>query len=467
MYLTSRKKIGRSLVWFSVFAVTCMLCACSSSVTDPTFSKTPTESNTLQGPSPVIETCGLYTVQFFPQYAQYWKDCGIDTIQLVASGMDMSEDEEALNLYMTSLENQVKDAKAMGFQVYIVLLSNFRAVEEGESWYQALFDIADEQEMNKRLAVLERTVEACKQADGFTVFAADPGGYTNLKAQSTVNNFVYLCKEFIKVIRAGAPQAKININPWSVTSFETPMKYPGYVDFWEAESRLTAAILELENFIGADIGIEFSCHNYYRPLAIRLYQQVYGDNYDIPVYPTQTDVMVLYNNGCTRRWAWPYFLLDECDDGDGAGAGVQLETRYIYRLIQQLRQAGINGIIGNWTADGHFNRALNTYAFARMCADSTLTPQAVIREYAAKNVTAETVDTFAQILYFIENHSNWHQKMPESHQMAALETSVQSAQQALELLDTVQPLQQAQGVAEAPTEYMERVRMRLLAIASN
>lgn len=450
----------------SFLAIACLLCTCCSPVTGPTSSPKDPVSNPLPGPTPDIEMCGLYTVQFFPQYAPFWKACGIDTIQLVGSGMEMSADEEALSIYLNALGNQVNDAKNMGFNVYVTLLSNFRAAEEGEGWYEALFDVADEKEMNKRLDVLRRTVEVCKNADGFNIIAGDPGGYTNLKASSTVANFVYLCKEFIRIIRAEAPSAKININPWSVTSFETPMKYPGYVNFWEAESRMTAAMIELQNFIGADVGIEFPCHNYYRPLAIRLYEQTYGDNYTIPVYPTQADVTALYNKGCDRRWAWPYFLLDECDDGDGAGAGVQLETRYIYQLITQLRQAGINGITGNWTAAGHFNRALNVYAFARMCQDETLTPEAVIREYAAKNVTPETVDTFADILRFIENHSNWHNKMPESHQLEDLSTSFADADAALRALDTVVALEQGDATAESPADYLVRVRSRLQAIAT-
>lgn len=431
----------------------CLSCGCAA---------TPTPSApSVNEPAKGIEMCGLYTVQFYPQYAPFWKACGIDTIQLVGSGMDMSGDEQQLSIYINALGNQVNSAKDMGFDVYVTLLSNFRATKEGEGWHEALFDVADQAEMDKRLAVLERTVIACKNADGFNIIAGDPGGYTNVKATSTLANFVYLCKEFIKVIRAHAPEANVNVNPWSVTSFQTPVQYPGYVEFWQEESRLTAAMLEVANFIGPDIGIEFPCHNYYRPLAIRLYENAYGQGCDIPLYPTKEDVTALYNDGCTRRWAWPYFLLDECDDGDGAGIGLQLETRYIHQLVTQLRQAGINGITGNWTAAGHFNRALNTYALARMCADASVTPQQVIGEYAAKNATPETAAALAEVLCFIENHSNWHGKMPESHQLEALPTSVADAAAALALLDTVVPLEQGEGTAEPPADYIARARVRL------
>jgi hypothetical protein len=309
-------------------------------------------------------------------------------------------------------------------------------------------------------------VKACKQADGFTVFCADPGGFVNMPTvQADATTFIDLCKKFVQVIQAELPDKPININPWSISSFQTPILSPASLGFWLQETELTKQLLADSELVGANVGIEFPCHDYYRGLALRQYAPKYRRD-EFPLYPLKADLEALYQRDCERRWAWPYFLLDECDNGDGAGEGVQLETRYIKDLVTKLKQIGINGIIGNWAAAGKYTRALNMYAFGRFCQDSTLTEEQVIREYAAKNVTAESVDALTKALMYIENNSHWHSTMPLKAQLPALKT-VASAEEALALLETVVPLESAEGVAEAPATYIERVRARLQVLARN
>ncbi|MBR7092908.1 MAG: hypothetical protein IKI50_07000, partial [Clostridia bacterium] len=51
-----------------------------------------------QEPVPTKEAepmmCGLYSVNFISNRAAFWKACGIETLQLVALGMDHSGSEE-------------------------------------------------------------------------------------------------------------------------------------------------------------------------------------------------------------------------------------------------------------------------------------------------------------------------------------------------------------------------------------
>ena len=51
--------------------------------------------------------------------------------------------------------------------------------------------------------------------------------------------------------------------------------------------------------------------------------------------------------------------------------------------------------------------------------------------------------------------------MPQSHQLEDLPTSVADAAAALALLDTVVPLEQGDGTAEPPADYIARARVRL------
>ena len=424
-------------------------------------SSTPVSSDPSQK-GEISMMCGLFSSSFFEKYAPFWKACGIKTLQFWVRDMDKSSSDETLTTYLQNIQGQIRAAHEMGFQVYLGFLSNFSLPEEGKFWYNSHFDVTDEEEMQKRLNVLAKTVEATPEADGYSIFCGDPGGYVFLNGrQSDVSNYVYLCRQFIEVIRRYRPEVPVNVTPWSIASFQTPYIGPDSTVFWDRETDMTRRLVELDDLIGADLGIEFPCHNYYRPLALRLYE---AKNITPPLYPAAEDLTALEQRGCTRRWAWPYFIMDECDDGDGAGVGVQINVRYWYQLLQQLRDAGINGVFGNWSAGGHYDHAVNMYAFGRFCADPTVTPEQVIEEYAAKNVAPADVPALTQALCYLENHANWHNKMPARYQLEPMPAPATAAQ-ALALLEDVQPLAEGDGTAEAPADFLTRVRQSLTALA--
>jgi hypothetical protein len=87
-----------------------------------------------------------------------------------------------------------------------------------------------------------------------------------------------------------------------------------------------------------------------------------------------------------RVWAWPYFLLDEVDNGDlGNGFRVpQSETRYLRRFVDQSREAGPDGLIGNGGfAEDQCAELANLYSLPRFCCDLRVSPEQVLDEIAA------------------------------------------------------------------------------------
>jgi hypothetical protein len=181
------------------------------------------------------------------------------------------------------------------------------------------------------------------------------------------------------------------------------------------------------------------------------------------------EVTCLRTRGVKRVWAWPYFLLDEADDGDVGPdgrllPGTQVETRYIHQLVNRMRGIGMNGIIGNWSYAGHLAKALNTYAFGRFCADPRATPEQVIDEYARCVADEATWPALARVLRFIENRSNWQRKLPPPKRLPDFPCSLHSAELALAALRSVVPNTNPPfALPEPPSEYLRRLENRLRA----
>jgi len=155
---------------------------------------------------------------------------------------------------------------------------------------------------------------------------------------------------------------------------------------------LTRALLDEPGLVGAGVGIEFPLHSYYRSLALKCYR----DRGQPPeLFPTAADVARLAQAGVPRRWGWPYFLTDECDDGyqPGTAGTAQAETRYIHQLVQTSRQLGLNGLIANAFPENIPAEMLNLYAFARFCREPSAAPADVIRDFAALIAAPRTYRT--------------------------------------------------------------------------
>ena len=407
-----------------------------------------------------IETIGIYS--YAPPSLMYgfWKSCGVNTIQL-ASGA-VGNDPAGREKDNAKLAEAAQSAQREGFKAYILLLSNF----SGPDMFKDLFHpTKDPAGMEKRLGKLRETARACRGADGFLIFAGDPGGITDEMGTGTAEDYAYLAKKFIEVIREEAPDAKINLNPWAIAAFGTPNHSPFAAGFWLQETKMTKKLLAMEDLVNAEVGVELAFHDYYRTLALQCYDKELGE---YPKWPMKPDIDALFGRGVKNIWGWPYFLLDEIDDGAGAGAGIQLETRYIFEIVKTYREMGMNGVIGN-LGNATVTRQLNTYAMCRFAKDKDASPRGVIGEFAGFVASGDTAETLAEILCLIENDSNWHKKMPENRRLPPLRSAFGEASEALAALGTLKIRGEGeayqgfeiQGTAKG---YVDLVRERLEAL---
>ena len=413
-------------------------------------------------------TVGLYVWNNNPSQYSFWKKIGIDTLQFCDRGWWYNSENGSLDSYLSDMAGGVRQAKNAGFRVYVILFSNLEQYKGPNNTEPTglgvKFHPDDTEKWNERLEYLKMTVSRLKNADGFTFFAGDPGGITNSMGSGSFENFVKMAADVRDMVSETAPGAEFKINTWAVTMFQTPSVSAETPQFWQRETENCKKILEIAGFVGDDVGIELPCHDYYRPLALRLYAK-YNMKPELK-YPQKDDIKILAERGTGNIWAWPYFLLDEADDGDRGGTVKtdlpQLETRYISRYISSVRELGFNGIIGSWSYAGYQNKCLNTYAFARMANDKTVTPEQVIDEFASLIATEQTAGALSEILKFIENDSNFEKKLPKSERIEHFQTSFSDPGSALEALADVVALDKSSiALPISPSDYLNRIAERL------
>lgn len=407
---------------------------------------------------------GIYGSPFASELLDFWKACGINTLEFAISGYQFETDEEIIS-YSRAVSSGIDEMHEKGFKVDMLVLTNF--TYDGANLYTTFHPTKDAELMERRLHVLGLTAKYMSNADSFTIAAGDPGGVTNDMGECGAEDYIYLVREFIRVIRENAPDSEINVCPWSVASFSTPRYSPYSLEFWNIETNMTKALIDAEGIIGESVGIMFPMHDYYRGIPLRYYQKTYGDDMTSwPLYPSADDIRELESRGTKNIWSWPYFLTDEVDNGDGAGKGMQLTTRYLEKLIRSMRKLGITGMMGNTFSPTMENHSINFYAMCRFATDSDATAAGVLTEYAYYNASDETYQTLAKVLMYIENQTHWEQTLPECAVLERFDTGITSPEQALQLLDSVTPRSSTEAarlmtLAESPRQFLTRVQQTL------
>jgi hypothetical protein len=320
--------------------------------------------------------------------------------------------------------------------------------------------------LDERLAYLKQAVEGLHNADGFVFFAGDPGG--DPEGRSTVQDCIGFSKQVHQIVREQAPKAQFTVNLWAIAEW-AGFPSPFSLTFWQQQVNLSRAVAEAPAFLGPDCGIVFSLDNYYRSLTLSCYAEAGAAP---ELYPKANDIQKLRAKGVKPVLGWPYFLVDEVDDGFitpnnvASGGQSQAETRYIRAITTQGQALGLDGLVANAT----FIRAepLNIYAFAQMCRSPELTPETALDKYAGLIADAKTKGELAKVLRFIENHSNWQNSLPPGARLKDFDCGdVTSAAVALEKLGKVVPCSKpAIPLPEPPAPYLERLRKRLEAIAA-
>lgn len=400
-----------------------------------------------------------------PRLYDFFKACGYNYLEFCEAGFRSRPD--VLPGYYQQISRAIDTAHRKGFQVGILLLAGMNQWKGPDKTGSAgAFSPLDKTQLKERLDFLRQAVKHLRNADSFIFFPGDPGG--DPEGRSTVEDCLEFAQQVHQIVRHRAPRASFVVNLWAIAewaAFPSPMG----LRFWQQEVSLSRTVATAPNFLGPDCGVAFPLHNYYRSLSLACYAQA-GIQPDL--YPGVKDIEMLRARGVKPLLGWPYFLVDEVDDGfitpnNVASRGQSsVETRYIRALVDRGRGVGLDGLVAN--AIFLKAEALNIYAFGRMCRSADLTPEQVIDQFAKVIADEETRIALGRVLRYIENHSNWQISLPASSRLKDFDVpDVPSASAALALLAQVRPRSRpAIPLPEAPALYLARLKKRLEAIAT-
>jgi len=418
-----------------------------------------------------FETVGLYVSPptdlppSNPQVYEFFRACGYNYLEFCDGGFRSRPD--LLPTYYQEMSRAIDLAHEKGFRVGILLLAGMEQWKgPAKTGYSGAFSPLDKDRLQERFTHLQQAVRELKNADSFVFFPGDPGG--DPKGSSTVEDCFTFCREVQQIVKHHAPKSDFMLNLWAIAEWEG-FPSPFSLRFWQQEVKLSRAATAAADLLGPTCEVAFPLHNYYRSLALTCYTRAHIEP---ELYPSANDIQMLRSKGVNRQLGWPYFLIDEADDGFIKPNNVEsrgqssAETRYIRAIIDTGFRLGLDGMVGN----AFFLEAesLNTYAFGQMCRSGDLMPGQLIDQYAGFIANKNTKQALGRVLRFIENHSNWQNSLPVLSRLKDFDVpDLTSASMALELLAQVIPrAHPAIPLREAPALYLGRLKKRLGAIAA-
>jgi hypothetical protein len=421
-----------------------------------------------------FETVGLYASlptdppPKDPRVYDFLKACGYNYLEFCEAGFRSRPD--LLPEYYKDMSSAITLAHDKGFRVGIVLLAGMEQWAGPDSTlganFPGVFSPRDKTKLTERFAHLRDAVSQLRGADVFVFLPGDPGG--DPEGNSTLEDCMSFCRRVQEIVKQQAPAATFILNLWAIAQWEG-FPSPGRLRFWEQEVKLSRAAVTAPGLLGPRSGVSFPLHNYYRSLALTRYSEA-GRKPE--PYPTAQDIQALRKRAVGPLLGWPYFLVDEADDGfvkpnnHESGGQSSLETRYIRALVDCGLRLGLDGLVAN--AIFREAEALNIFAFGQMCRSAELTPERLIDQYAGFVADERTSGVLGRVLRYIENHSNWQNSLPVLYRLKDFDLpDVASAQGALRLLAHVEPrVQPAMPLLEPPATYLGRLKKRLEAIAA-
>jgi len=395
----------------------------------------------------------------------FLKGCGYNYLEFCETGFAKRPD--TLPTYYAEMNAAIERSHREGFKVWILLLAGMRQWNgPATNGSAGTFSALDQEALSERLQFIEKAVKGLPAADGFEFFAGDPGG--DREGRSTVQDCMNFARSVHAIVQRAAPRSGFAVNLWAVAEW-AGFPSPFTLEFWRKQVQLSRAVAEEKAMLGPDCGVVFSMDNYYRSLALACY----ADAAAIPeLFPSATDVAALRRKGVNHVLGWPYFLVDEVDDGfikpnNVASHGqAQAETRYIRRIIDKGREIGLDGLVAN--SAYITSEALNIYAFGRMCHTPKVSPEAALDEWAGIIADDSTKADLGRVLRFMENHSSWENSLPAAYRLPALPCEqIKNATNAVERLGQVKPRTHPPiPLLETPATYLTRLRRRLDNIAA-
>ncbi len=396
-------------------------------------------------------------------YLDFYKACGYDYLEFCDTGFGHRPDR--LPDYYAGLSKAVTNAQRKGLRVWILLLAGMKQWKgPGETGSAGTFGALDRETLKERLAYIRLAARSLKHADGFQFFAGDPGGDPEGKA--TIADCATFAREVRQIVGEEAPRAGFAVNLWAIAEW-AGFPSPFTLEFWKKQVELSKAAVAQPDLLGPDCGVIFSMDNYYRSLTLRCH----SDGGSSPeLYPRVADIEALRRRGVKPIYGWPYFLVDECDDGFITPNNVVTkgqagsESRYIRAVVDHGLGLKLDGLVAN--ASFVAAESLNIHVFGRMCRDPKLSPDRALDEFAGLIAADDSKEALARVLRFMDNHSNWQNSLPEANRLPDFAVGdLADADAALTLLDAVKPRYQAAiPLPEPPAAYVARVRQRLLNI---
>ena len=418
-----------------------------------------------------FETIGLYVSlptdppPANPEAYDFYKACGYNYLEFCEAGFRARPD--LLPDYYRMMSRAIDMAHERGFRVGIVLLAGMEQWKGPDrTGYSGAFSPLDNTKVQERLSHLREAVRSLHDAEVFSFLPGDPGG--DPRGRSSLEDCVTFCREVQQIVKQYAPEAKFILNLWAIAEWEG-FPSPFTLRFWQQEVTLSRAATAAPGLLAPGRGVAFPLHNYYRSLALALYARAAVEP---ELYPSATDIQLLRSRRVEPLLGWPYFLVDEADDGYLRPNNVMsrgqssIETRYIHGVVNRGRSLGLDGLVGN--AIFFEAEALNIYAFGQMCRSFAVTPEQVLDRYSGFIADDTTRIILGQVLRYIENHSNWQNSLPASARLKDFDVhEVTSAAVALQLLAQVKPrVRSPIPLLEPPAAYLGRLEKRLEAIAA-
>ncbi len=403
-----------------------------------------------------------------PRVYDFFKACGYNYLEFCEAGFRSRPD--LLSEYYKDMSSAIAMAHGKGFRVGIVLLAGMEQWTGPDSTlganFPGVFTPRNKTKLTERFAHLRHAVSQLRGADVFVLLPGDPGG--DPEGNSTLEDCVSFCRQVQEIVKQQAPAATFVLNLWAIAQWEG-FPSPSSLRFWEQEVKLSRAAVAAPGLLGPGSGVSFPLHNYYRSLALSRYSRA---GLKPELYPAAQDIQALRKRAVSPLLGWPYFLVDEADDGfvkpnnHESGGQSSCETRYIRALVDCGRRLGLDGLVAN--AIFREAESLNIYAFGQMCRSAELTPERLIDQYAGFVAAEKTRGVLARVLRYIENHSNWQNSLPASSRLKDFDLPhALSAPVALDLLAQVRPrVQPAIPLLEPPATYLGRLKKRLEAIAA-
>lgn len=396
---------------------------------------------------------------------EFFRACGYNYLEFCEAGFRSRPD--LLPGYYAEMSRAINLAHDEGFRVGIVLLAGMEQWKgPDKTGYSGPFSALDKAKLQERLTHLRQAVSNLRNADVFVLLPGDPGG--DPKGRSTLEDCLAFCRHVQQIVKEHAPEATFMVNLWAVAEWEG-FPSPFSVRFWQQEVKLSRALVAAPDLPGPGCGVAFPLHNYYRSLALSCYTEA---GVEPELYPAAKDVQTLRTRGVKPLLGWPYFLVDEADDGFvrpnnvASGGQSSAETRYIRAIVECGRRIGLDGLVAN--AIFFQAESLNIYAFGQMCRFVDLTPEQVLDQYAGLIADEKTREALGRVLRYVENHSNWQNSLPASYRLKGFDVpDVASASAALKLLAEIKPcVRPAIPLLEPPAAYLGRLKKRLEAIAA-